>query len=122
MPLPSPRPIRVLVIDSDEASRTAISAALEWDSCDVSLAPSAHEALEVARRAPPDIVVLGASVARALGPALRAGILRDVPVIACCDHSGIPLFADAVLPSPLDAFELIATVRLLRRSRLVESA
>ena len=113
----SSRPLRVLVVDCDEASRTAIAAALEWDSCDALLAGSADEAVELAHQAKPDVIVLGASLARAPNAPLAMAALGHVPLVAFYDRSTSLPDADAVVPLPLDVLQLLATVRMLAARR-----
>ena len=111
--------VRVLVIDSDAAIRSAIMAALEWDSCDVLLAGNADEAIELAHRACPDVIVVGAAAMGAANGPPFTEALGHVPLVACYDRSTSPSAprADAVVRLPLDTLELLAIVRLLAPRR-----
>ena len=106
--------LRVLVVDGDASNSRSTRDALQWDRYDVSVASTAEEALAMARCAPPDIVIIGASLVTAMATALRVGPLSQLPVIALSSDGDAPA-ADAVLRTPLDALELLATVRLLVR-------
>jgi hypothetical protein len=60
----------------------------------------------------PHVVVVGASLAVAIGTLLQGGAFARTPVIAVAQEDAVPV-ADVVLQAPVDALELIATVRLL---------
>jgi DNA-binding response OmpR family regulator len=104
--------LRVLVADGDAAIRDATREALEWDGCEVSVASTTEQVLELVRALRHDLIVIGETLASEIGGALRVGLGAEVPVIALSAGGDVPV-ADALLDDPVDALELIATVRLL---------
>jgi DNA-binding response OmpR family regulator len=121
----------ILLVDDEPALLRTISYALRRDGHEVATAADGRRALEVARRAPPDLVLLdvmlpgqdGVEVCRALrrdaSPALRT-----VPVLVLSARTeepdrvvGLEVGADDYVTKPFSMRELLARVRtLLRRS------
>jgi hypothetical protein len=64
----------------------------------------------------PHVIVVGAALAEALGAVLRDGALAATRVIALSSGGERPPVADVILRTPVDALELLATVRLLAAS------
>jgi CheY-like chemotaxis protein len=110
--------LRVLIVDDDPVNRDATCDALLWDRCEVAVASTAEQALEMVRSAPPDIIVISGPFAVAMDRELRVGLLSRLPVIALSSSEDV-VAVDAILRSPVDALELLATVRLLTGSRVV---
>jgi len=105
--------IRVLVVDDDPAGCALTLDALRWLPCETSAAASAAEALELASALGPHVIVVCAALAEPLGALLRDGALSSTPIIAlAAAGAGVPV-ADVILRAPVDALELLATVRLL---------
>lgn len=102
---------RVLVVEADlhcQGMRTALLGGPHH----VTAASTAAEALAIAARLRPHVIVVGASLAAALGALLDGGPLGNIPIVAVAGGEGVPV-ADVMLRSPVDALELLATVRLL---------
>jgi DNA-binding response OmpR family regulator len=104
--------LRVLVVDADPATCDRTGETLRWDGCEVSMASTAERALELVRSIRPHAIVISASIVLAMGGALRVGAFSRIPVIALSSGDDA-LAVDAVLRAPVDALELLATVRLL---------
>jgi CheY-like chemotaxis protein len=103
---------RVLVVDADPVHCKAMRVALLGGAYHVTAASTAADALAMAVRLRPHVIVVGASLAAAFGALLEGGPLGSVPIVAVAGGEGVPV-ADVMLPSPVDALELLATVRLL---------
>ena len=110
--------MRVLVVDDDPLNRDATCETLRWDGWEVEMATTPEQARELVRSACPDMVVISGPLALAMDADLRAGLLSQIPVIALSSSEDGGA-ADAILPSPVDALELLATARLLTRNRFV---
>ena len=119
---------RILVVDDESTIREMVGYNLRRDGFDVELAEDGREALAVARRSPPDLVVLdimlpgldGYQVCRALRQE------SNVPILVLSARGeefdrvlGLELGADDYLTKPFAMRELLARVRsLLRRAEL----
>ncbi|AMM21093.1 hypothetical protein AX769_14285 [Frondihabitans sp. PAMC 28766] len=109
-------PGKVLVVDSDMAARRAAMVALIPAGYELSVAETSFEALSVAQRVVPDLVVLGASMTDATGLAVIGRLFSspataDVPVIVIADTLPAADAADRagardVIPGPVDAAAL----------------
>lgn len=118
---------RVLVVDDEEAIRTALERALGLEGFAVDAVAGGHAALEAVEQAPPDVVVLdvlmpdldGVSVTRTL-----RGRGRDMPilVLSALDEvddrvAGLQAGADDYLVKPFAVSELVARLQALLRRR-----
>ena len=118
---------RVLVVDDEEAIRTALERALGLEGLAVDAVAGGHAALEAVEQAPPDVVVLdvlmpdldGVSVTRTL-----RGRGRDMPilVLSALDEvddrvAGLQAGADDYLVKPFAVSELVARLQALLRRR-----
>ncbi|MBI4626291.1 MAG: response regulator, partial [Verrucomicrobia bacterium] len=117
----------VLVVDDDEASRQLLCGVLATENYTVLLAEDGTQALQIAARTPPDVVVLdvlmpgldGFEVCRQL----RANpVLRQVPIILLTALEGrgsrlrgLAAGADEFLNKPVDPIELRTRVRTIAR-------
>ena len=112
---------RVLVVDDDEAMRSAVADVLRQDGFDVAVASGGEEAMSsLDREAPPALVVLdlmmpGVTGWQVLEAMERTARLADVPVIvvtAFGAKAGLPAGC-RVLHKPFDCDVLLAEVRAL---------
>ncbi|MCU1383563.1 MAG: Two-component response regulator [Acidobacteria bacterium] len=117
----------MLVVDDLEANRKLLTALLTREGYRVDLAVNGHDALESARRDPPDLILLdvmmpspnGFEVCQSLkqAPATR---LVPIVLITALQHSddrirGIDAGADDFISKPFNAHELRARVQSLIR-------
>jgi diguanylate cyclase (GGDEF)-like protein len=115
---------RILIVEDDDDSREALAELLEGHGYDVETARDGVEAVEVAEKTPPTLVISDVNMPRRDGFAL-VGVLRDraacasVPIILLSALSererrvaGLDLGADDYLGKPVDADELLARVRV----------
>ena len=100
-------------MDGDAAACALTREALRWLPFEISAAASAAEALALAPSLRPHVVVVSAALAEPLGEALRGGALASARVVAFSSGAESAPVADVVLRTPVDALELLATVRLL---------
>lgn len=120
--------MRVLVVDDDEAIRTAIRRALALDGHDVVLAEDGSSALEILRDSPPDAMVLDGMLpdidglevcrrTRAAGDTVPILMLTARGAIGDKVH-GLDAGADDYVVKPFDIDELLARLRALLRRAL----
>ena len=112
---------RVLLADDDRALRDAVGRALRLEGFDVTLATDGPEALDLAAKSPPDIVVLdvamptmnGLEVCRRMRLAgARTSVLMLTAKDALSDRvAGLDAGADDYLVKPFALEELLARVR-----------
>jgi CheY-like chemotaxis protein len=114
---------QVLVVDDDEAERTALAAVLRDDGFDVALAEDGERALiALEHGAPPALVILDLLMPRMTGWQVleameRTARLADIPVIvvtAFAVRAGLPAGC-RVLHKPFDRDVLLAEARALTR-------
>lgn len=126
----------VLVVDDDPVIRQLIQRSLQTQGCEVTIAGTAAEAISVALRQPPDIILLDVVLPDADGieicRRIRAEpLLAEVTVIMITSSNdpdarlhSIEVGADDFITKPLDLIELRArvgsTLRLNRYRRLLE--
>ncbi len=120
----------VLVVDDEPKIRDVVRTYLEHDGYAVFLAASGQEALEVAARLEPDLVVLdlmlpdlpGEEVARSLRAVSSVPIIMLTAKASEDDRvAGLRLGADDYLPKPFSPRELAARVEaVLRRAAGLE--
>jgi two-component system response regulator MprA len=118
---------QVLLVDDDRALRDAVGRALRLEGFDVALASDGPEALELAARRPPDIIVLdvampsmsGVEVCRRMrAQGARTSVLMLTAKDGIRDRvEGLDAGADDYLVKPFALDELLARVRAgVRRS------
>lgn len=117
-------PLRVLIVEDDEANSEVLQLVLEMGGHTVIAAASAREALEQAEAGRPDVVLLdlglpdmdGREISAALrvtnSPAPRLIITSGTPVDAA---EAAQLGADAVLEKPFDPDRLLAVIEQHRK-------
>jgi two-component system response regulator MprA len=119
---------QVLLVDDDRALRDAVGRALRLEGFDVTLASDGPQALELAARKPPDIVVLDVAMPSMNGVEvcrrMRAnGAQTSVLMLTAKDTisdrvAGLDAGADDYLVKPFALDELLARVRAgVRRAR-----
>jgi two-component system, cell cycle response regulator len=121
---------RILVVEDDDDAREALAELLVEQGYDVATARDGIEAIEMAERAPPTLVISDVCMPRRDGFALIGELRRhtasaDTPIILMSGITererrvrGLDLGADDYLGKPVDADELLARVRVhLRNAR-----
>ena len=119
---------QVLLVDDDRALREAVGRALRLEGFDVTLASDGPQALELAARKPPDIVVLDVAMPSMSGVEvcrrMRAnGAQTSVLMLTAKDTisdrvAGLDAGADDYLVKPFALDELLARVRAgVRRAK-----
>jgi DNA-binding response OmpR family regulator/S1-C subfamily serine protease len=122
---------KILVVESDAASRESLHAALQSAGYDVRALPSTREALDAIRDFPPDVVLLDSNptdpsvrefVATLRGAAATASVRLLLLVGPSADEraSALDLGADDAVSRPWDTSELLARVRAQLRVRRSE--
>jgi two-component system response regulator RegX3 len=117
---------RILVADDDPAVRDAITHSLKRDQFDVVTACDGEEAIELARGAPFDAVILNVMMPRLFGTdvcrTLRAE--SDIPIILLSARDaeldrvlGLELGADDYVTKPFSMAELVSRIRTILRRR-----
>ena len=118
---------RVLVVDDDEAIRTALERALSLEGFRVCMVAGGHAALEAVEASPPDVIVLdvvmpdldGVSVTKALrgqGHGMPILVLSALDEVA--DRvAGLQAGGDDYLVKPFAVDELVARLHALLRRR-----
>jgi DNA-binding response OmpR family regulator len=128
----------LLVAEHEHDTREFLGRHLERDGFQVLEASEAGEVLDLAERAKPDLVLLGAAIRDLPGVELCTRLRegepgrswdRDVPVILLGDHQGDPVDcvrafargADDYIPHPVVYDELLSRIRaVLRRTNGVD--
>ena len=110
----------VLVVDDEPSIRAFLASALEDEGFNVLTAADGSEALQVARRRPPDVVLTDLMMPRCDGYQLIDGLRQDrVPVHAIIAMSAVHTAAernppaDLFLPKPFPIEQVVASVRAL---------
>src|SRR5687768_15476065 len=121
-------PLRVLVVDDDEAIRDLLDDVLELEGYEARCAPDGEAALSVASDWTPDVIVLDLMMPKMDGWQFREaqrGVphLRDVPVLVVSVSQRArdayhELGAAAVVAKPFDLDELIRTINRLANQRV----
>lgn len=119
----------ILVADDSRTIRSTVRRTLVKEGWDVTLASNGKEAVELARRDEPDLVILDIHMPRMDGYNACIEILEymDIPVIFLTTETAKHLEAmgdrlGAYLPKPADAGTLVATVQaLLDRHAVLET-
>lgn len=116
--------MKVLVVDDEPQIRRALRTALERSQCEVALAASGDEALELAAASPPDLVILdlampglsGFDVCRSLRSWTRVPIIvLSVRESEDDKIQALDLGADDYLTKPFGMGELFARMRAVMR-------
>ncbi|HEU4537572.1 MAG TPA: response regulator, partial [Polyangiaceae bacterium] len=128
------RPVVVLNVNDDEASRYLLSRILKQGGYEVTEAASGEEALRSIASGRPDLVLLdvklpgisGLEVCRRIKADPSTATLLVVQTSATYSSSdrrveGLDSGADAYLAQPVSAVELLATVRALLRTQQAEA-
>jgi two-component system, OmpR family, response regulator RegX3 len=114
----------VLVVEDEESITTPLTAALEREGFDAAVAPTAAEALELAGRLEPDLVLLDLMLPDGSGLDVCRELRRtsDVPIIVVTARGdeadrvvGLELGADDYVVKPFSARELVARIRAVLR-------
>ena len=113
----------VLVVSDDDGVRDMTSGVLTRGGLSTSEVPSGEEALKLADRSPPGLIILDSELPDMSGVEacyeLRERIGDRVPILCLCDEAAGPrmrvaallIGADDVLSKPFDNDELLARVR-----------
>ncbi|MBD0348132.1 MAG: response regulator transcription factor [Thermoleophilia bacterium] len=122
----------VLVVEDEESITTPLAEALERDGLEPHVASTAAEALELARRLRPDLVLLDVMLPDASGFDVCRELRREseVPIIMLTARGeeadrivGLELGADDYIVKPFSAREVTARIRaVLRRARRTAGA
>jgi two-component system response regulator RegX3 len=140
-PSPEQRPLafedmpgrrRILMVEDEESITVPLSEALAHEGFDTQVAGTAAEALELARRADPDLVLLDVMLPDGSGYDVCRELRRDsaVPIIMLTARGeetdrvvGLELGADDYIVKPFSAREVAARIRaVLRRAAATPSA
>jgi two-component system OmpR family response regulator len=127
------RPIKVLVVDDEEAITDLVTMALSYEGFDVSAVHSGQAALSQVALAPPDLLVLDVMLPDIDGFAVCERLRRSGRGVATLFLTardatedkvhGLTLGGDDYLTKPFAISELIARVRaILRRAGLADDA
>jgi two-component system response regulator RegX3 len=123
---PLPNLARILVADDDSAVLDAISHGLEREHFEVVTAGDGEEALEQARAAQFDVVILNVMMPRMFGTDVCRNLRAesDVPIILLSARDseldrvlGLELGADDYITKPFSMNELVSRVRTILRRR-----
>jgi PAS domain S-box-containing protein len=133
-PATPPETSRILVVDDNAPARYAVSRTLRKAGFEVLEAGTGQDALAIAERELPDLVVLdvnlpdihGFEIARRLKSDERTGTTPILQLSASAIRSedridGLAAGADAYLVEPVEPGELIANIRALLRLRTAEA-
>jgi DNA-binding response OmpR family regulator len=121
----------VLVVEDEESIVVPLREALEREGFDVPVARTAEEALELARAAEPDLVLLDVMLPDGSGFDVLRELRRDskVPVIMVTARGeeadrivGLELGADDYVTKPFSAREVVARIRAVLRRVEPETA
>jgi DNA-binding response OmpR family regulator len=125
---PAPRPTRILVVDDEPTVREMVGLNLRADGYDVVYAADGNAALETARAAHPDLVVLDVMLPGIDGFEVCRTLRNEshVPILLLSARGeeidrviGLEIGADDYLAKPFAMRELVARVRaMLRRQRM----
>jgi two-component system response regulator RegX3 len=122
----------ILMVEDEESITVPLSEALEREGFDTQVAGTAAEALELARRAGPDLVLLDVMLPDGSGYDVCRELRRDsaVPIIMLTARGeetdrvvGLELGADDYIVKPFSAREVAARIRaVLRRAGATPAA
>ena len=123
---PDATPVRILVVDDDEPTRTMLQRLLSWEGYDIEVAGDGPAALAMVQRDEPDLVLLDVMMPGQDGLSVLADLRRSsaVPVIfltAKGDEGdrvlGLRSGADDYVVKPFSTAELVARIEaVLRRT------
>lgn len=122
---PAPPVARILVVDDNADMRLGVQLLLERAGYEVAAAPSGARALELVRRAPPDVLITDIFMPETDGLEIIARCKKEFPGVKILAISGggdrvrnksylttaEVAGADAVLPKPFEAAVLLETLR-----------
>lgn len=121
---PTVRQPHILIVDDEPSIREFLTFVLEDEGYEVHTAEDGHEALEVARRDAPDVVVTDLMMPRMDGYALIETLrrtFRHVPGIIAMSAVALagdkPPLADLFLSKPFDVEQVVASLRSLLAAR-----
>lgn len=127
--------LRILLVDHDSSLRTTVSRTLQTDGFAISCASNRHEALDLLRQEPVDLVILNMLMPGAEAIGTIIAIQAATPLMRIIAMSGGPaasgrdflplaksLGAAALLDEPMDSDKLLDAVHQVLAPRLQQMA